>query len=167
MPKFGEAAAFAPAPCEKDLTEPSSPKMPGKQFHALAAAELAQQHAAAHAPPPADGGFHAKPLPASTFGDGFEPAKPARAPLAPARVNLASDARAPARKAYDAQSKQRRADDAHAKKAAAARADEAERREVASLRRKSIEDGGFMFKARPMPRASLGGLGGAPRAAEQ
>jgi hypothetical protein len=143
------------------LTEFDRFELPGDAQHkaamALRAAKLAlekQQLADAH------NGFHALPLPPTTFGGpSFVPQPSDRPPLAPLHDNVvvAGDKRSEARKAFDAATKKRLAAENAAREAlVAAREAEAEE-QYQALMAKPIEAGGLMFVAKDVHHAVYDG----------
>jgi len=99
-----------------------------------------------------EGQFKAQPLPKTTFEAPPQTPKASadRPPLIPSEVHLASEARAAQRAAFDAKARLQIESSAAKKMAAKSEAEEQENRELATLRRKSSAEGGFIFKAQPV-----------------
>mmetsp|Transcript_24019 Transcript_24019/g.82120 ORF Transcript_24019/g.82120 Transcript_24019/m.82120 type:complete len:361 (+) Transcript_24019:204-1286(+) len=128
MPK---SEAFKPAPSGKAPTVAATPEMPGAQRHRVALAAWQE---------------NVEQLRAADLRKAYK-----HSPIALAKMQIHTDARALKRRAFNAASAQRRADREADRAAAAAAADQAAAAELDRLRRTSVANGGLRFVAREVP----------------
>jgi hypothetical protein len=94
--------------------------------------------------------FHANPLPASTYEAPVCPAKSHHEPVVPDNISLVSDVRSQKRKEFDQQQAQRNIELNQKKIEKEKENDDKENNKIKDMRRKSIQEGGMMFKAKPI-----------------
>lgn len=159
-----------PAPRDATVPQPFQLSSVGKHEEArerlrakkqLEDAQRAQQASA----------FKAKPVPKTLFEDtenvlqhNRQHAAP-HEPVQPQKVVLESDLRAEKRRQFDAQVAEKQAAQAAAKRECEQRQVEAEQRLLQELRRKTIAEGGLVFKAQPVGLATPAAVGVKRRAA--
>lgn len=140
---------FVPKPSNKPTTAPQPFELKSVALHEEAEVRIqmelqkeAEQQKSA---------FKARPVPKAVL----EPPTPVvdrenRAPTVPINVTLTSDLRAEKRKQFDAAVAEKLAMQKRMEEQQLREREEAEKREVATLRRKSIQEGGTVFKAQPV-----------------
>ncbi len=95
--------------------------------------------------------FHARPVPATTYKPDLEFTEPVdHTPVVPLPVTLESDRRALKRQAFDQVMGQKMAQLEVMQETLAKQKLEQENSRIKELRRKSVEEGGLMFKAKPI-----------------
>lgn len=95
--------------------------------------------------------FHARPVPATTYKPDLEYVEPAdHTPVVPLRITLESERRALKRQEFDQVMGQKMAQLEVMQETIAKQKLEQENRRMKDLRRKSVEEGGLMFKAKPI-----------------
>jgi hypothetical protein len=140
-----DVAANRPAP-----TEPKPFNLRSSARHADAQAAF-QQEAQALAEQSRPAEFHARPVPASVYKPDTVFVEPTNhAPVVPLQVTLQSEQRAVKRQAFDQEMEKKMAQLEAMQETIARQRSEQENKQLQALRRKSVEEGGLMFKAKPI-----------------
>lgn len=150
MPKFDHV--FQPKPCDKAPTEPQPFNLRSIELHEAATEEIEKEKEKLLSQS-TNPSFKAKPLPKTTY----EPAKlpetvveTPRVPLVPMNITLESDVRAQKRKEYDMMIKQKSDNFEQYQQQMNKQKEDLENRNMKELRRKTIQEGGLVFKAAPI-----------------
>lgn len=138
---------FYPAPSTKPLTEI-------EEFH-LATEERILKSSLhrtedSQSKENTENNFHARPVPKSTYQPTFSVEPSHREPLIPKDVNLQSSLRAIQRKSFDDTVHQHQEEIAKQKELNELKREQELQKELKRLRSKSIEEGGYAFKASPV-----------------
>jgi hypothetical protein len=135
---------FIPAPSTKPLTEI-------EEFH------LATDERSSHHPPSQENNsenhatvFHARPVPKSTYQPSFSVEPSPREPLIPKDINLSTSLRAMQRKSFDDSVHQHQENLMKQKEMNDKQQEIESQKELKRLRSRSIEEGGYAFKAAPI-----------------
>lgn len=143
---------FQPKPSDRTSTAPQPFELKSVALHEEA--EIRHQMQKEKEESQESASFKARPLPKSTYEPKVVEATrdENRAPVVPQNVQLASDLRAEKRHQFDEQLAQKQIEQKKLEEQADLERKAAEKRALAELRRKSVEEGGLVFKAREVLR---------------
>jgi hypothetical protein len=152
MPDFDRMPVFRP-----DLSASKAPATEAKPFHLRsvlrhedAVSHFEQEKLALEQQAKA-ADFHAKPVPATTYkpSDVLDHA-PQHVPVVPQTVTLESDVRAAKRREFDAMMGKKMQQLEEIQQTITKQKQQQEQQQLSVLRRTSVEEGGLMFKAKPI-----------------
>lgn len=151
VPDFGKMTFQPETPATKFVpTEVKPFNLRSSHRHADAVSAFQQEvQALAEQAKPVE--FHARPVPATNYKPDAVFVEPTdHAPVVPLPVRLESERRAIKRQEFDAVMGQKLAQLEQMQETIAKQKAEQEQRQLQALRRKSVEEGGLMFKAKPI-----------------
>lgn len=153
MPLPDLSKSFHIKPSTKTVTAPAPFELKSAILHEEAEVKLHQQLDREGEQVRKSNSFRARAVPKTTYEPQLEVGETEnRPPTVPLNVKLSSDSRAEKRHAFDVQVAEKKTLQQKQEEQKVREKEEAEQRELHDLRRKSVQDGGMVFKAQPVLR---------------